>query len=111
MDTHFCIIRISRVKEIAKVNYIILDLEWNQPFNMKMMVKEPIMLSGEIIQIGAVKLDEGFHLVDTFKIMVTPKYYRTMHKKVSKLTNIKTEDLQYGFPTQGIVPDPWGQAH
>lgn len=80
------------------MNYIILDLEWNQPFNMKMMIKEPIMLSGEIIQIGAVKLDERFHLVDTFKIMVTPKYYRTMHRKVSKLTNIKTEDLQYGFP-------------
>ncbi len=80
------------------MNHIILDLEWNQPFNMKMMVKEPVMLSGEIIQIGAVKLDEKFHLVDTFKIMVTPKYYRTMHRKVSKLTNIKTEDLQYGFP-------------
>ena len=80
------------------MNYIILDLEWNQPFNMKIMVKEPVMLSGEIIQIGAVKLNERFHLVDTFKIMVTPKYYRTMHRKVSKLTNIKTEDLQYGFP-------------
>ena len=80
------------------MNYIILDLEWNQPFSMKMMVKEPIMLRGEIIQIGAVKLDENYHLIDTFKIMVTPKYYRTMHKKVSKLTNIKTEDLQYGFP-------------
>lgn len=80
------------------MNYIILDLEWNQPFSTKMMVKEPIMLHGEIIQIGAVKLDERFHLVDTFKIMLTPKYYRTMHRKVSKLTNIKTEDLQYGFP-------------
>ena len=37
---------------------------------MKMMMKEPIMFSGEIIQIGTVKLDEGFHLVDTFKIII-----------------------------------------
>ena len=85
-------------KEIVTVNYIILDLEWNQPFDRNLMLKEPVMLNGEIIQIGAVKLDESYHLVDTFKIMVTPEYYRSMHRKVSKLTNIKTEDLQYGFP-------------
>lgn len=80
------------------MNYIVLDLEWNQPFNMRFMVREPVMLHGEIIQIGAVKLDENYHLIDTFKIMVAPKYYRTMHKKVTKLTNVTTADLQYGFP-------------
>lgn len=84
------------------MNYVILDLEWNQPFSTKMMIKEPIVLHGEIIQIGAVKLDENYHLVDTFKIMVKPKYYRTMHRKVSGLTNIKTEDLQYGFPFKTV---------
>ena len=79
------------------MNYIVLDLEWNQPFDMRSMVKRPIMLHGEIVQIGAVKLDENYHILDTFKIMVSPKYYPKMHKKVSKLTGITTEALQYGF--------------
>jgi len=79
------------------MNYIVLDLEWNQPFSMKSMVKKPVMLRGEIIQIGAVKLDENYHILDTFKIMVAPKYYRRMNDKVTKITGIKTEDLQYGF--------------
>lgn len=80
------------------MNYIVMDLEWNQPFSKKSMVKSPVYLKGEIIQIGAVKLDEHFQLIDTFKIMVSPKYYRTMHKKVMRLTGITTDDLQYGFP-------------
>lgn len=80
------------------MNYIVLDMEWNQPFNMKSMVKRPVMLHGEIVQIGAVKLDENYHILDTFKIMVSPKHYTKMHKKVSKLTRITTEELQYGFP-------------
>lgn len=80
------------------MNYIVLDMEWNQPFNIKNMVKKPLTLHGEIVQIGAVKLDENYHILDTFKIMVSPKYYTKMHKKVSKLTKITTEELQYGFP-------------
>ncbi len=79
------------------MNYIVLDMEWNQPFSMKHMVKSPVMLHGEIVQIGAVKLDENYHILDTFKIMVLPKYYTKMHKKVAKLTKITTEELQYGF--------------
>ena len=80
------------------MNYVVLDMEWNQPFNMKSMVKRPVMLHGEIVQIGAVKLDENYHILDMFKIMVSPKHYTKMHKKVSKLTRITTEELQYGFP-------------
>lgn len=80
------------------MNYIVLDMEWNQPFEMKSMVRDPVPLRGEIVQIGAVKLDENFSTLDTFKIMVTPKYYAKMKKKISKLTGITTESLRYGFP-------------
>lgn len=85
------------------MNYIVLDLEWNQPYSKKSMIRSPVYLQGEIIQIGAVKLDEQFNLLDTFKIMVTPKYYRFMHKKVSRLTSISNEDLKYGFPFKQAV--------
>lgn len=79
------------------MNYIVLDMEWNQPYSMKCMINKPVVLYGEIVQIGAVKVDENFHILDTFKIAVCPKYYTKMHKKISKLTGITTEELQYGF--------------
>jgi len=78
--------------------YIVLDMEWNQPFNYRKMIRKPVKLVGEIVQIGAVKLSEAFEMVDTFKIMVAPKYYTRMNEAVEDLTHITTSDLQYGFP-------------
>ena len=54
--------------------YIILDMEWNQALDRAHTVEKPVLLRGEIIQIGAVKADEHFELVDTLKINVAPKY-------------------------------------
>ena len=75
---------------------IVLDLEWNQPFSMRSMITTPVRLHGEIIQIGAVKLNEQLEIVDTFKVMVKPKYYPYMHRKISRLTQISNADLAYG---------------
>ena len=46
------------------MSYIVLDLEWNQAMssNASVFNRLPIHLSGEIIQIGAVKLDDDFCL-------------------------------------------------
>lgn len=77
---------------------IVLDLEWNQPFSTRSMVTTPVRLPGEIIQIGAVKLNERLEIVDTFKVMVKPKYYPHMHRKIARLTQISNSDLAYGFP-------------
>ena len=41
---------------------IVLDLEWNQPFSTRSMVTTPVRLPGEIIQIGAVKLNERLEI-------------------------------------------------
>ncbi len=78
------------------MNYIILDLEWNQPLNAERTVQKPVCLHGEIIQIGAVMLDEALQVADTFKIMIQPKFYKKMHWSVSKLTRIKNIDLTQG---------------
>ena len=80
------------------MNYVVFDLEWNQPLSYKSTIRSPLWLKGEIIEIGAVKLNNKFNVVDTFKIMVTPKYYTKMKRNVSKITKIRTSDLQYGFP-------------
>ena len=85
------------------MNYIVLDMEWNQPFKGGKMVKRPIPLYGEIIQVGAVKLDNNYRIIDTFKIMVSPQYYTKMHKKVKELTGITTEELRYGFPFKAAL--------
>lgn len=74
------------------MNYIILDLEWNQAIK-----KLKLYLEGEIIQIGAVKLNESFEKTDTFKIGIAPKYYKKLHWKVAELTQISQADLTYGF--------------
>lgn len=80
------------------MNYIVYDLEWNQPRSAEEKVTDPVTLSGEIIQIGAVKMDEKMNIVGTYTIMVEPVYYRTMNSAVKKLTGIDDEDLRSGVP-------------
>ena len=76
-------------------NYIVLDLEWNQAMSAKSEVfyHLPIHLRGEIIQIGAVKLNEDFTPGEEFQIDVKPVYFRRMHYKVKKLTGIDSSRL------------------
>lgn len=82
------------------MQYIILDLEWNQAVSSARMIRSPVMLHGEIIQIGAVKTDDKFNLLDKIKINVRPKYYKIMNPHVEKLTGITQAQLTVGetFP-------------
>ena len=76
------------------MNYIVLDLEWNQPTGESDAVKEPIYLSGEIIEIGAVKLNDQFQTVDEIRIYVTPKFYPQLNQRVAALTKINSSCLK-----------------
>ena len=78
------------------MNYVILDLEWNQAVNAARMIRKPVMLHGEIIQIGAVKADGKFNMIDKIKINVRPKYYKIMNPHVEKLTGITQLQLTSG---------------
>lgn len=102
--------------------YIVLDLEWNQAMNSHAAIFNhlPIHLAGEIIQIGAVKLDENFCPGEEFQSDVRPVYFRSMHYKVKKLTGIDKERLSHSdtFPSvferfrawcgEGAVFVTWG---
>ena len=46
------------------MKYIVVDLEWNQALSSKSPVfnRLPLHLRGEIIEIGAVKLNDDFSL-------------------------------------------------
>ena len=82
------------------MNYIILDMEWNQALDRAHVVQSPVMLRGEVIQIGAVKTDEQFHYLDKLKINIAPKYYKKMNRHVEKITGITNAQLKAGekFP-------------
>lgn len=91
--------------------YVFFDLEWNQSFanDISFMKHSRMPVSGEIIEIGAVKVNEAFERVDSFKVFIKPKYLRTMHKHVAKLTGITNEMIARGisFPKAATVFSNW----
>ena len=78
------------------MSFIVLDMEWNQPWPGSPSAKKvlPVAIRGEIIQIGAVRLDEQGCPRDEFQVMVAPRYYRHLNRRVSKLTGIKETRLR-----------------
>ncbi len=77
------------------MNYIIFDLEFNQSLNSKKENKNLIASKCpfEIIQIGAVKLDENLQVISTLDKLVKPELYTTMHPFVEEITGITIDVL------------------
>ena len=78
------------------MNYIVLDMEWNQPWPGSPSSRKvlPVAIRGEIIQIGAVRVTEDQEVADEFQVLIKPKYYRHLNRRVSKLTGIKESRLK-----------------
>ena len=75
------------------MNYIILDLEWDSAYCHK---KNGFV--NQIIQIGAVKLNSEFKLVDRIEILVKSAISKKVTRRFTTLTGIKTEDMLSGIP-------------
>ena len=74
------------------MNYIIVDLEWNQSDDgEEPKVKE---IPFEIIDIGAVKLNSRRVMIGEFNELVKPAVYRHMHKITGDLIHLHMKDLQ-----------------
>lgn len=83
------------------MNYIIFDLEWNNAYSY---AKKGFM--NEIIEIGAVKLNERLEIVDTFKQLILPKITKKLSGRCKSLTNITNEELkQNGIPFADAIKD------
>ncbi len=83
------------------MDYIVLDMEWNQPWPGSPSAQKvlPVQIRGEIIQIGAVRITEDQQVKDEFQVLIRPKYYRRLNRRVSKLTGIKEARLkEEGIP-------------
>ncbi len=75
------------------MNYIILDMEWNQPcISDKAVIRNGICMKNEIVQIGAVKLNSHKQITDKFISLIKPDGIKVMNKTVAKLTGI-TDDI------------------
>ena len=79
------------------MKYIVLDLEWNSPEYRNRLVKEPIVLHGEIIQIGAVMLNEQMEEIGSFEAKIRPEFYKRINRKIEELTGITDKDLENGL--------------
>ena len=71
-----------------------MDLEWNQNPYGKTSHKNDIPF--EIIEIGAVKVDEHLEIVDEFRQIVKPKVYKKLHYKIQEITQFTMEELNKG---------------
>ena len=78
------------------MDYIVLDMEWNQPWPGSPSARKvlPVQIRGEILQIGAVRVTEDQQVADEFQVLIKPKYYRRLNRRVSKLTGIKESRLR-----------------
>ena len=81
------------------MHYIIFDLEWNNTYNYRK--KRGF---NEIIEIGAVKLDESLKVVDTFKQLIKPQISRRLSTRVKDLTHITMEEIdKNGIPFETAI--------
>lgn len=85
------------------MNYIVIDLEWNQSnTGEEPEVKE---IPFEIIDIGAIKLNSEKMMIDEFNQLVKPAVYQHMHKITSNLIHLHMKDLQKGRPFVEVMGD------
>lgn len=78
------------------MNYIIVDFEMNPVAGE--YKEERQICRCEIIEIGAVIMDESFMVLGEFKTLVKPQYNDYIYKKYETLTGISTQMVS-GAPT------------
>lgn len=75
------------------MNYILMDLEWNDAYCKKLKG-----FVNEIVEIGAVKLDENFNEIDRFSQIVRSAITKRLSTRFKELTGITNEQMQEGIP-------------
>lgn len=78
------------------MNYIVLDLEWNQSCGGREF--ENPRMPFEIIEIGAVKLDEKLNMTDSYSSIVKPRLYRKLQPHIKAILNYDEGTLKKGRP-------------
>ena len=80
--------------------FVIMDLEWNNSFN-KLTQK----FMNEIIEIGAVKLDDKLNEVSTFSELIRPVISKKLRSRIKNLTNISNEEVRTGRAFEEVIDE------
>ncbi len=70
------------------MKHIVVDLEMNSP---ERHGHAPVIFKGELIEIGAVMLDDDMHEISEFKTYVRPEYAESISPRIVELTGITDE--------------------
>ncbi len=85
------------------MNYVVVDFEWNQSSYGK--GSENRKMPFEIIEIGAVMLNEQLQEIDRFSETIRPKVYKKLHYVTKDLTGITQEELNASDPFPYVLVD------
>ena len=76
------------------MDYIVMDLEWNQnPYGKNNHHPD---IPFEIIEIGAVRVTEDREIRDSYQQVIRPRVYKRLHYKIQEITHFTEEELSYG---------------
>lgn len=76
------------------MNYIVMDLEWNQGNEKNTNPDIPF----EVIEIGAIKLNSDKKMTGEFNELIKPSVYKELHRITSKLIHMDIQELEKGKP-------------
>lgn len=72
------------------MQYIIIDLEWNQPLSYQSRIYREVgdRLIFEMIQIGAARVNEKMEVLETISILIQPTCYLKIHPRIRRMTGL-----------------------
>lgn len=74
------------------MRYIIIDLEWNNGYS-----KEHHCFLNEIVEIGAIMLNDQLEIIDTYTQLIKPSLVKKLSNRFKNLTKIAPEEVEnYG---------------
>lgn len=85
------------------MNYIVLDLEWNQCPSGK--ANENPALPFEIIELGAIKLNEQKEKIGQFSHKIHPQVYHSLHYKTKQLLRVDMREYNKSRTFPDIIKE------
>lgn len=89
------------------MKYIVFDLEFNQNYDIlkETKTKTTVKCPFEILQLGALKLDEKFGMVSTLNRLVKPDIYKKINPFIREMTGIGLEQLIDAKPFKEVYQE------
>ena len=87
------------------MNYVVADLEWNRSNTRYRPERNGVLLTGEIVEIGAVRVTENMEILEQYCEFVKPECFLKMNGDVKDLTDITNEMIHSGRPFKKVITE------